>query len=137
MEKQKEDNINKNHLLTYYVLEGGFLMYNTLIYSIIYIFAIFGIMSFIKEIYYIITYKKILNDGIHLYILVKNQENKLEEFIRTFLFRVIYGKEEEINNITFVDLNSKDKTKSIIKQLSYEYDNINVIDIKNFIENFK
>lgn len=62
-------------------------------------------------------------------IAVKNQEEKIECFLRNLLFRIIYGK-EDINNIFVVDLNSKDNTKKIVENLSNEYEQINLLTLK-------
>lgn len=47
------------------------------------------------------------------------------------LFRFIYGKEENIDNIFVVDLNSTDKTSEILNMLANDYDCIKYTDIKN------
>ena len=49
------------------------------------------------------------------------------------MFRIIYGK-EEVKNILVVDLNSKDNTKKIIEKLEREYEQINLINWKEYKE---
>lgn len=107
-------------------------MFKDLIGFIIMILAIYGSICLIKEIIRIYTYNKNQKNGIYFIIAVKNQEDNIEEFVRTTLFRIIYGKEESINNITLVDLKSKDNTKKIIEEIARENENINVLDINEY-----
>ena len=83
----------------------------------------------VKNIIYICTYTKLNPNGMYFIIAVKNQEEKIECFLRNLLFKIIYGR-EEINNIFVVDLNSKDNTKKIIENLSKEYEQINLLSLK-------
>ena len=98
--------------------------------GIIWTFAIYGLIEIIKTIYYICTYTKLESEGIYFIIAVKNQEEKIEGFMRSVLFRMLYGKEEYIKNVMVTDLGSSDKTKEIIEKLSQDYKNINLIDWK-------
>ena len=98
--------------------------------GIIWTFAIYGLIEIIKTIYYICTYTKLESDGIYFIIAVKNQEEKIEVFMRSILFRMLYGKEECIKNVIVADLGSVDKTKEIIEKLSKDYKNINLLDWK-------
>ena len=81
-------------------------------------------------IIYTYTYTNLKSNGIYIIVAVKNQANQIEGFIRTTLFRIIYGKEENIKNIIAVDLNSTDETKQILEKLSNEYENIKVANWK-------
>ena len=59
-------------------------------------------------------------------------------FVRSFLFRLIYGKEENIKDIIVVDLNSTDETKQILEKLAIDYDSIkmsNWRECKELIDN--
>ena len=98
--------------------------------GIIWVLAMYGLIEIIKTIYYICTYTKLELDGIYFIIAVKNQEEKIEGFMRSILFRMLYGKEENIKNVIVADLNSTDKTKEIIEKLSKDYNNIKLIDWK-------
>ena len=109
----------------------------TLISIIIWTLALYGLFEIIKNIIYICTYTHLNSRGIYFIIAVKNQEDKIECFLRNLVFRIIYGK-EEINNILIVDLNSKDNTKKIVENLSKEYELINLLswkECKEIIEN--
>ena len=100
--------------------------------------AIYGLMEIIKTIYYIFTYTSLKPDGIYLIIAAKNQERQIEGFLRSFLFRTIYGKEEMIKQIMITDLGSSDNTKEIIDKMQSEYTLIKSTDwkeCKEIIEN--
>lgn len=107
---------------------------NFLISIIIWTLALYGLFEIIKSIVYITTYTKLNSDGVYFIIAAKNQENKIEVFLRTILFKIIYGKEESIKNILFVDLNSKDKTRQIAENLTNEYEELKIINLKDCIE---
>ena len=96
---------------------------------IIWTLALYGLFEIIKNIIYICTYTHLNSRGIYFIIAVKNQEDKIECFLRNLVFRIIYGK-EEIKNILIVDLNSKDNTKKIVENLSKEYEQINLVTVK-------
>ena len=64
-------------------------------------------------------------------IATKNQEQKIEGFIRTLLFRLIYGKEELIKDVIVTDLGSKDDTEKILNKLSKDYNCIKLANWKD------
>ncbi len=94
--------------------------------GILWVLALYGLFEIIRTIIYTYTYTNLKADGIYVIIAAKNQENKIEGFLRSFLFRLLYGKEENIKDIIVVDLNSTDETKEIIEKLSHDYENIKV-----------
>ena len=100
---------------------GDFIL-NTILWTL----ALYGLFEIIKTIINIYTYTNLKSDGIYVIIAVKNQENKIEGFLRSFIFRVIYGKEEYIKNIIVTDLDSKDETINILNKLQKDYDCIKV-----------
>ena len=79
---------------------------------------------------------KISTDGINLIVTVKNQEDKIEGFLRSLNFRLLYGKEDYVQNIIVLDLNSTDKTRQILETLSADYPNIKLLNWKEFSEIF-
>ena len=94
--------------------------------TIFWTLALYGLFEIIKNIIYITTYTKFKSDGIHFIIAVKNQENEIEGFIRSTLFKVLYGKEDYLKNIIVADLESTDNSKEIAKKLSEEYEILKV-----------
>lgn len=108
--------------------------------TILWTLALYGLFEIIKTIINIFTYTNLQSDGIYVIVAVKNQENKIEGFLRSFLFRIIYGKEESIKNIIVTDLDSSDKTISILNNLQKEYENLKVTnwrECKEVIESIK
>jgi len=99
--------------------------------AVIWILALYGLIEIIKTIYYISTCTNLESDGIYFIIAVKNQEEKIEGFMRSILFRILYGKEECIKNVIITDLGSTDKTKEIAKKLENDYKIINIMDWRN------
>lgn len=114
----------------------GDFIFNTILWTL----AIYGLIEIIKEIIRIYTYTNLKSDGIYIIVAVKNQEDKIEGFLRSFLFRIIYGKEENIKDVIVADLDSKDDTKIILNRLNKEYKDIKVSnwkECKDIIENIK
>ena len=114
---------------------GDFIL-NTILWTL----ALYGLFEIIKTIINIYTYTNLKSDGIYVIIAVKNQEEKIEGFLRSFLFRVIYGKEDAINNIIITDLDSKDETVNILNKLEKDYECIKVTnwrECKEVIESIK
>ena len=93
-----------------------------IINSILWTFALYGLFELIKQIIYMCTYTNLKADGIYIIIAVKNQEEKIEGFLRSSLFKIFYGKEECIKDIIVADLNSTDKTKEIVDKMSKNYE---------------
>ena len=98
--------------------------------TIFWTLAIYGLFEIIKNIIYINTYTKFKSDGIHVIIAVKNQEEKIEGFLRSALFKLLYGKEEYLKNIIVADLKSTDKTKEIVKKMADEYECLQILSWK-------
>ena len=98
--------------------------------GIIWTLALYGLIEIIKTIYYVCTCTKLESDGIYFIIAVKNQQKKIEGFMRSILFRILYGKEECVKNVIITDLGSSDKTKDIIEKLAQDYKFIEVVDWK-------
>ena len=115
-------------------------MLDFIVSAIIWILALYGLIEIIKNIYYICTCTNLESDGIYFIIAVKNQEEKIEGFLRAVLFKLIYGKEDYVKNVIVADLGSNDKTKEIAKKLEEDYKFINVLDwktCKDLIENME
>lgn len=113
-------------------------MENFIINSILWTLALYGLFELIKQIIYMCTYTNMKANGIYMIIAVKNQEEKIEGFLRSILFKILYGKEDYVKNIIVADLGSTDKTKDIISKISYDYEFIktsNWKECKEIIDN--
>lgn len=106
-------------------------MLEFIVNGIFWVLALYGLFEIIKNLIYICTYTNLKSDGIYIIIATKNQESKIEGFLRTLLFRLIYGKEELIKDIIVTDLDSKDDTRKILTKLSKDY---NCIKFANWKE---
>ena len=105
-------------------------MENFIINSVLWTFALYGLFELIKQIIYMCTYTNLKEDGIYVIIAAKNQEEKIEGFLRSIMFKILYGKEEEIKDIIVTDLSSKDKTKEIIEKMAKDYEYLKVSNWK-------
>jgi len=93
--------------------------------------ALYGLFEIIKNVYYILSCTNLKSDGIYLIIACKNQENKIEAYMRSVFFRLVYGKEQYIKEVIVADLNSEDNTLDILKKLQSEYKYMKIINWKN------
>ncbi len=98
--------------------------------TIFWTLAFYGLFEIVKNIIYISTYTNFKSDGIYLIIATKNQEDKIEGFLRSTLFKLLYGREEYLRNVIVADLKSTDNTKEIAKKLSEEYECLKVLSWK-------
>lgn len=98
--------------------------------AILWTLALYGFFEIIKTIIYMCTYTNMKADGIYLIIAVKNQEDRIEGFLRSSLFKLLYGREDYLKNIIVTDLGSTDNTKEIVKKLSKDYECVKVTDWK-------
>lgn len=105
-------------------------MGNFIVEAILWTLALYGLFEIVKTLIDIYTYRNVKSDGIYLIVAVKNQENKIEGFIRSLLFRILYGNDELIKEIIVTDLESKDKTMEILDKLQKDYDTVQVSDWK-------
>lgn len=113
-------------------------MGNFIINATIWTLALYGLFEIIKTIIYICSYTNLKSDGIYIIIAVKNQENKIEGFLRSLLFRFLYGKEDYLKDIIVTDLDSSDNTMKILEKLQGDYDCIKVAnwrECKEVIDN--
>ena len=101
-------------------------MENFVINSILWTLALYGLFELIKQIIYICTYTNLKADGIYIIIAVKNQEERIEGFLRSSLFKLLYGKEEYVKDIIVADLGSNDKTREIVDKMSLDYECVRI-----------
>lgn len=115
-------------------------MWEFILNATLWTLALYGMIEIIKTVIYVFSYTNLKSDGIYVVVAVKNQEKTIEGFMRSILFRLLYGKEEYIKNIIVADLDSKDNTLEILKRLQKEYNTIKISDWKScrdIIENIK
>lgn len=108
--------------------------------AVLWTLALYGLFEIIKTIIYMCTYTNLKADGIYLIIAVKNQENRIECFLRSSLFKLLYGREDYVKDIIVADLDSTDNTKEIAKKLSCDYGCVKVLnwkECKEIIDNVK
>ena len=113
-------------------------MLNFIINCVLWTFAFYGLFEFIKTLINLYTYTNLKSDGIYLIVAVKNQEDKIEMFMRSLLFRLLYGNEKFISKIIVTDLDSNDNTKKILNLLKNDYDFIKIAnwkECKDIIDN--
>ena len=106
-------------------------MFNFMMNCFIWIFALYGMIDIAKMIWARFIHKKIETNGIYVIIAAKNQEQQIEMFLRSVIFRILYGKEEQLKSIIVTDLNSKDNTKEILEKFSGDYDEIKIEEWEN------
>lgn len=111
-------------------------MDNFIINSILWTFALYGLFELVKQILYMCTYTNMKADGIYIIIAIKNQEERIEGFLRSSLFKLLYGKEEYIKDIIVTDLGSTDKTKEIVEKMSIDYECVKTTNWKECKEIF-
>ena len=115
-------------------------MENFIINSILWTLALYGLFELVKQIINMVTYTNLSADGIYLIIGVKNQEERIEGFLRSSLFKILYGKEEYIKDIIVADLNSTDKTREIVRRMSLDYECVRITnwkECKDIIDNIE
>mgnify|MGYP001622942345 FL=1 len=113
-------------------------MIDFILHVIFWTLALYGLFELIKNIIYLYTYTNLKSEGIYIIVAVKNQEDKIEGFMRSFLFKILYGKEDYLKNIIVTDLRSTDNTKEILKKLSDDYEILKVAswkDCKEIMDN--
>lgn len=106
-------------------------MIDFILHVIFWTLALYGLFELIKNIIYLYTYTNLKSEGIYIIVAVKNQEDKIEGFMRSFLFKILYGKEDSLKNIIVTDLRSTDNTKEILKKLSDDYEILKVANWKD------
>lgn len=113
-------------------------MFGFIINCVIWTFAFYGFFEFIKTLINLYTYTNLKSDGIYLIVAVKNQENKIEMFLRSLIFKLLYSNDNYISKIIVTDLDSTDNTKKILNLLQNDYDFIKIAnwkECKDIIDN--
>ena len=106
-------------------------MLNFIINTCIWTLALYGLFEITKNIIYMCTYANYKEDGIYIIIATKNQENKIEGFLRSCLFKIFYGKEEYIKDVIITDLQSSDNTREIEERIARDMCGIKILKWKD------
>lgn len=96
-------------------------MLEIFIYIIVWCFCVYGIMSLWQDINKNSTYKKI-EENVKLIMTVKDVENGIENYVR----ELSCGR-NFFNNLVVIDLDSKDETLTILKELEKENINMKIL----------
>ena len=106
--------------------------------ALLWTLALYGLFEIIRTIMiYFSTYKGKKSKGIYIIIAVRNEEENIEGFIRSMVFKILYGKDESIKQIIVLDLNSEDKTQEILQKLSDDYECINYMNLEEVSKFYK
>lgn len=96
-------------------------MFETIVYGIIWCFALYGIIVMIQEMIRNFTYKNI-EENVKLILTVKDVENGIENYIRELNFSKNF-----YNNLVVIDLGSNDDTVGILRELEKENINMKIL----------
>jgi hypothetical protein len=97
-------------------------MLGMVIYGLIWCFAIYGILVMLQDITRKTTYTKI-EKNVKLIMTVKDVEDGIENYIRELNFGNNF-----YNNLVIIDLDSKDDTLCILKELEKENFNLKILN---------
>ena len=100
-------------------------------HTIFWTLALYGLFEIIKNIIYLCTYTNLKSNGIYIVIAVKNQEDKIEGFLRSLIFKILYGKEEYLNNVEFIIEISNEMLEKLKSNLDKNYLKMTKLDIIN------
>ena len=115
-------------------------MLDFILKCIVWTLAIYGLIDIFKVFKNYFMNKRIESNGIFVIVAAKNQEQQIEGFLRSVIFRILYGKEEYLKNIIVTDLNSVDNTKEILEKFSDDYDELKLVnweDCKKRLDNLE
>ena len=100
-------------------------MIDFILNCILWTLALYGFWDILKIIKSTLKNRRIESNGIFVIVAVKNQEHQIEGFLRSVIFRILYGKEEYLKKIIVTDV---DNTKSILEKFSNDYSEIKLVD---------
>lgn len=93
-----------------------------IVYLLVWIFCIYGILSLIQDNMRIKSYRAI-QENIKIILTVKDVEDGIENYIRELSF----GK-NFFNNLVVIDMESRDDTIKILKELEDENFNLKILE---------
>lgn len=103
-------------------------MFEFIFNCILWTLALYGLIDIFKICKDFFLHRRIESNGIFVIVAAKNQELQIEGFLRSVIFKILYGKEEYLKSIIVTDLNSEDNTKSILEKFSQDYQEIKLVD---------
>lgn len=115
-------------------------MFNFITYCVLWTLALYGLIDIIKIAVNSFKCRRIESNGIYVIVAAKNQEFQIEGFLRSVIFRILYGKEQYLENVIVTDLNSVDNTKKILENLAKDYDEIKIVgwnDCKKMLDDLE
>ncbi len=111
---------------------GVFILFDLIPEILLYLFAVYGMLSLIISAIESITKRKnIKNPGVKLVILLKNQQDTVEGVIRTILAAETSRDIVSDGKLYIVDMGSQDETLKILKKLKRNYDMIEIFDMND------
>ncbi len=106
-------------------------MFNFVMNCMLWTFAIYGLFDIVKSTINNFKSKRIESNGVYIIVAAKNQELQIEGFLRSTIFKLLYGKDVCVENVIVTDLNSEDKTKDILESISRDYSEIRMLEWDN------
>jgi hypothetical protein len=112
--------------------EGGIALILEAFYLIIYIFALYGVLSIVSITVKRFCYNiKLKSSDTRIVLLVKNKEDVIEGIIKSIFKGEVLKNLIWDNSIYVVDMGSKDATVNILKKLKKIYTGLETLEIKD------
>ena len=90
--------------------------------------VMYAIFEIIRILLYYFILPKEEGEDTYIVITVKDGEEYIEGVLRSLIYKILYGKENNIKQILIIDLNSQDSTINIIKKLELDYTCIKLVE---------
>lgn len=99
---------------------------------IVYLFAIYGVLTLILGILGAIRTKLYLNGSkLKLVLVVKNSGNYIEYLVKDIILKFMPDRSIPIDSLTVVDMNSDDDTVAILEKLRKDFDCMELLSDKD------
>lgn len=100
----------------------------------VWVLALYGLLEIVKDLINISKINDIEKKGIKHLMFVKNQEENIEGYLRTYLLKRVVDNKIYNDDVLVIDLESTDNTKKILKKLEEETNEIKCISIEQVDE---
>lgn len=108
-------------------------MFDFILISLLWIFALYGIFEFIRSIIKIVKFPNLSSANVNLVITVKDQENTIEALLNYIMYNFFYNDfYSNFSKILIVDLGSSDNTLNIIRCYSKDYSFIKALSLEEY-----